>query len=71
MDTTEPITGHSLKVMRVTRRLKAWQVAAQMKVSPGRVYEVEREQFPSAEMVGRYVAALDTCVASPTSGRVA
>lgn len=68
MKTDEPITGLTLKLERVGRRVKANRLAIAMGVSPSRINAIEREQFPTADVVARYVAALDTCAASPTSG---
>lgn len=67
MDSNEPITGHSLKVTRVTQRVKAVQIATAMGVSKSRVSMIEREQFPSDDMISRYLAALATCASSATS----
>jgi hypothetical protein len=66
VDTSQPVTGLTLKVERVSRRVKANRLAQSMGVSPSRVNAIEREQFPTPEVVARYVAALDTCAASPT-----
>jgi transcriptional regulator with XRE-family HTH domain len=55
------ITGHTLKVERVAARVKAKDIAARMGVSPSRVASIEREEFPSAEAVARYRAALSAC----------
>jgi transcriptional regulator with XRE-family HTH domain len=60
-------SGLALKIERVTRRAKANALAEAMGVSKSRVAAIEREQFPSAETVARYRAALDTCAPSPTS----
>lgn len=65
---TDPtVSGLGLKVERVTRRVKATLLAEVMGVSKSRVSAIEREQFPSSEMITRYRAALDTCAPSPTS----
>jgi len=61
------VSGLSLKVERVQRRVKANALAAVMGVSKSRVSAIEREGFPSAEIVDRYRAGLDTCAPSPTS----
>lgn len=63
---TQP-TGLALKLERVGRRVKATLLAEAMGVSKSRVSAIEREQFPSVEIVERYRAALDTCAVSPTS----
>lgn len=60
-------TGLALKVERVSRRVKATALAEAMGVSKSRVSAIEREQYPSDEIVIRYRAALDTCAPSPTS----
>lgn len=54
-------TGHELKVERVSVRVKAKDLAAQMGVSGSRLSHLEREQYPSAEMVVRYREALVQC----------
>jgi transcriptional regulator with XRE-family HTH domain len=66
MDNNER-TGLDLKVERTRRRVKATALALAMGVSKSRVSAIEREQFPSDEIVSRYRAALDTCAPSPTS----
>lgn len=63
----EPVTGLSLKVERTRQRVKATQIADAMGVSKSRVSVIEREQFPSPQIVARYRAALATCAANPTS----
>lgn len=60
-------TGLGLKVERVSRRVKANALAEAMGISKSRVSAIEREGFPSDEIVSRYRAALDTCAPSPTS----
>lgn len=50
-----------MKVERVAARIKAKHLAAFMGVSPSRVASIEREEFPSAEAVARYRAALAAC----------
>jgi transcriptional regulator with XRE-family HTH domain len=69
--TTTNVTGLSLKVERVARRVKATALAEAMGVSKSRVSAIEREGYPTNDMIARYRAALDTCDASPTSGEVA
>lgn len=54
-------TGHALKVERVAARVKAKDLAAQMGVSGSRLSHLEREQYPSPEMVSRYRVALVQC----------
>lgn len=61
MSTYTGPTGHNLKVERVTARVKSKDLAAQMGVSGSRLSAIEREEFPSAEIVLRFRAALDTC----------
>lgn len=58
-------TGLDLKLERVAARVKARQVAAAMGVSPSRVSLIEREQFPSPDVVRRYRDAVATCATSP------
>lgn len=60
-------TGLDLKVERTRRRVKATLLAAEMGVSKSRLSAIEREGYPSAEIVQRYRAALATCAAFPTS----
>lgn len=64
---TEALSGLDLKVARVRRRVRQKAIAEGMGVSQSRITAIEREQFPSAETVRRYLEALDTC---PTSGTV-
>lgn len=54
-------SGHELKVERVSARVKAKHIAEQMGVTPSRVSSIEREQFPSADLVHRYREALGAC----------
>lgn len=63
MDAQKP-TGLALKVERVSRRVKAKHIAQAMGVSESRVSSIEREQFPSDEVVARYRDALETCATS-------
>lgn len=67
MDIDTPRSGLDLKVLRTRHRVKGIQVAQAMGVSPSRVTALEREAVPSAEMIRRYVEAVDTCRASDTS----
>jgi hypothetical protein len=60
------MSGLDLKVERTRRRVKAKRLAAVMGVSASRVTAIEREQFPSNEIVERYRSALDTCAPSAT-----
>lgn len=60
-------TGLDLKVERTRCRVKATILAAEMGVSKSRLSAIEREGYPSAEIVARYRAALATCAANPTS----
>lgn len=61
VNANEPVTGHLLKVRRVDARVKAVRLADAMGVSNSRISAIEREQFPSDEIVARYLDALDTC----------
>lgn len=61
METTTNPTGHDLKVERVSARVKQAALGAHMGVTYSRVAAIEREQFPSAEIVRRYRSALDMC----------
>lgn len=54
-------TGLDLKLARVAARVKQWQVAAEMGVSPSRVASIERESVVSPAIRDRYLTALDTC----------
>lgn len=58
---TSTVSGHTLKVERVSARVKAKQIAAHMGVSASRVASIEREEYPSAEAVNRYRQALAAC----------
>lgn len=60
-------TGLDLKVERTRKRVKATLLAAQMGVSKSRLSAIEREGYPSADIVARYRSALATCATSPTS----
>ena len=60
-------TGLDLKVERTRKRVKATLLAAQMGVSKSRLSAIEREGYPSADIVARYREALATCATSPTS----
>lgn len=64
-------TGLDLKVERTRRRVKATLLAAQMGVSKSRLSAIEREGYPSDEIVARYRIALDTCATSPTPASAA
>lgn len=61
MDTVTNPTGHDLKVERVSARVKGISLAAQMGVSGSRIAAIEREQYPSVEVVHRYREALRAC----------
>lgn len=61
MSTQIEPTGLSLKVERVSSRVKAKAIAAAMGVSASRVAAIEREQFVSPAIAARYVAALHAC----------
>lgn len=60
MNNPDEPTGLTLKVERVTARVKLKDLAAVMQVSPSRLSVIEREQYPSAESVRRYREALRT-----------
>lgn len=59
-------SGLSLKLERVAARLKQNELAAAMGVSPSRLANIEREEYPSAETVRRYRDALSACAAHRT-----
>lgn len=61
MSNPDEPTGLTLKVERVAARVKGVDLAAEMGVSPSRLSAIEREQYPSADIVQRYRAALATC----------
>lgn len=52
------ITGLSLKLERVGRRVKQYEIAHAMGVSASRVAKIEREAVVSDEVATRYLAAL-------------
>lgn len=56
-----PTTGLGLKLARTAERVKQWQVADAMGVSPSRVASIEREAVVSPALAQRYLTALDTC----------
>lgn len=66
MESDQP-TGLDLKIERMRVRVKARQIADAMGVSQSRISLIEREQFPTPEVVQRYRDAIATCAASPTS----
>jgi transcriptional regulator with XRE-family HTH domain len=47
-----------LKVERVSARVKQYRLAEAMGVSTSRVSAIEREEYPSPEIVARYRAAI-------------
>jgi hypothetical protein len=63
-------TGLDLKLARVAARVKQWQIAHEMGVSPSRVAAIEREAVVSDDVETRYLAALGTCD-TRTSGTAA
>jgi transcriptional regulator with XRE-family HTH domain len=67
MPTETETTGLSLKVERVSRRVKQQDLASAMGVSASRVASIEREGFVTAATAKRYLEALDTCATSRTS----
>lgn len=71
MDTTAAPTGHDLKVERVSARVKQYELALKMGVSGTRISAIEREQFPSPEIVRRYRVALAECQHVPHTAEVA
>ena len=64
-------TGHDLKVERVSARVKQAILGAHMGVTYSRVSAIEREQFPSPEIVRRYRTALALCQNVPHEREVA
>lgn len=63
-------TGLDLKLARVAARVKQWQLATEMGVSPSRVAAIEREAVVTQDTEARYLAALSTCD-TRTSGSAA
>lgn len=61
-------TGLDLKLLRVATRLKQYQVAAAMGVSPSRVAAIERESLVTDATAERYRRALERCGTSRTTG---
>lgn len=68
VSTTTPTTGLGLKLARTAERVKQWQVADAMGVSPSRVASIEREAVVSPKLVDRYMKALDTCRTGTSEG---
>lgn len=60
MDTTSP-SGLDLKLERVAARVKQYQLASALGVSKSRVSAIEREAFPSPQIVRRYREGLGAC----------
>jgi transcriptional regulator with XRE-family HTH domain len=54
------MTGIELKVRRVAARVKAYELAEAMDVSPSRVSALEREAEITSTAAERYLAALET-----------
>ncbi len=69
MDTTTSYSGLGLKLLRISRRIKQYQLAQEMEppVARARIASIEREAFPSPETVRRYLAALERCTDSGTA----
>lgn len=63
-------TGLDLKLARVAARVKQWQLAHEMGVSPSRVAAIEREAVVTEDTEARYMQALGTCD-TRTSGTAA
>jgi plasmid maintenance system antidote protein VapI len=61
MPTNEQVTGLGLKLERVAARVKQWQVAEHMGVSPSRVAAIEREAVVSTDTAFRYRTAMRMC----------
>lgn len=60
-------SGLDLKLERVSKRVRATQIAAVMGVHRSRISNIEREQFITPTMAQRYRDALRTCVLNGTS----
>lgn len=71
MTTDDRLPGLDLKLKRIARRVKQYELAAAMDVSTSRLSKIEREGLASAEITSRYLKALDTCGTSRTSTTVA
>jgi DNA-binding XRE family transcriptional regulator len=54
-------TGLDLKLARVAARVKQWQIAHEMGVSPSRIAAIEREAVVTEDTEARYLAALGIC----------
>ena len=64
------MTGLSLKLHRVEKRVKVIDLAASMGVSHGRVSQIEKAPAVSTEIAARYLAALAALSdATSTGGR--
>jgi len=61
------LPGLDLKLRRIARRVKQYQLAEQMGVSTSRLSKIEREGLASPDITRRYLEALDTCGTSNTS----
>lgn len=61
------MTGLDLKVRRVAARVKAYELADAMGVSPSRVSALEREGFVTDQAAQRYLEALGTLQKVPTA----
>lgn len=60
-------SGLDLKVARTRERVKAKAIAEAMGVSQSRVAKIEREAVISAEIVKRYLEAVELCRTPGTS----
>lgn len=54
------VTGLSLKLHRVARRVKVVDLARQMGVTHGRISQIEKADAVSVPIAARYLAALGT-----------
>lgn len=66
MDTTTSYSGHELKIERIRRRVRQYQLAEAMQppIRPATVSNIERQEYPSPETVRRYLSALERCATS-------
>jgi len=59
-----PTTGLDLRVLRIRHRLRAADIARELRVSSERVRQIERLAVPSADNVRRYMRAVRALVSA-------
>ena len=59
-----PTTGLDLRVLRIRHRLRAADIARELRVSDERVRQIERTAVPSAQDVRRYTRAVRALVSA-------